>query len=250
MLAADLGDLLGALAAAHRHHADDILRRVLTPLSRRVAATAGPLRDVPHLLADDDAARYQGLFRALGFRTFLLARFDANTERVHRELAGEAYLPRGQELTAAVALLASAAQVPYWRELYARLDFDPRAVTGVHELQATDGDLRVDLRRRELHVTEQLLDGSDVGAVLEHVGGARVSEHGGAESIGQSHPFAGPAHRLDQDLGRLRADKLDRLVHHRLRHAGDVVPLDHVGKFAYLDAVRSDVLAEDREFVG
>ena len=34
------------------------------------------------------------------------------------------------------ALLASAAQVPYWRELYARLDFDPRAVTGVHELQA------------------------------------------------------------------------------------------------------------------
>ncbi|MBK8480656.1 MAG: hypothetical protein IPL40_05715 [Proteobacteria bacterium] len=59
--------------------------------------------------ADDDAARYDALFRALGFRTFLLTRFDANTERLHRDVAAEAYRPRGGELSAAVALLASAA---------------------------------------------------------------------------------------------------------------------------------------------
>lgn len=59
--------------------------------------------------ADDDAARYDALFRALDFRTFLLARFDSNTERVHREVAGEADLPRAKELSAAVELLASAA---------------------------------------------------------------------------------------------------------------------------------------------
>jgi phenylacetate-CoA ligase len=34
------------------------------------------------------------------------------------------------------ALLTEAAQVPYWRELFTRLRFDPRAVTGVHDLQA------------------------------------------------------------------------------------------------------------------
>jgi phenylacetate-CoA ligase len=34
------------------------------------------------------------------------------------------------------ALLISAAEVPYWRDLYARLKFDARAVTGVHDLPA------------------------------------------------------------------------------------------------------------------
>ena len=34
------------------------------------------------------------------------------------------------------ALLTAAAQVPYWRDLYTRLRFDPRAVTGVQDLQA------------------------------------------------------------------------------------------------------------------
>jgi phenylacetate-CoA ligase len=34
------------------------------------------------------------------------------------------------------ALLVSAAEVPYWRDLFARLAFDPRAVQGVADLQA------------------------------------------------------------------------------------------------------------------
>ena len=34
------------------------------------------------------------------------------------------------------ALLVDAAQVPYWRDLFARLNFDPRAVTSVADLQA------------------------------------------------------------------------------------------------------------------
>lgn len=34
------------------------------------------------------------------------------------------------------ALLTAAAQVPYWRDLFARLRFDPQAVTGVRDLQA------------------------------------------------------------------------------------------------------------------
>lgn len=116
-LALVLGLTLALAAGPVRAVTPTMVRRAATELAAETSRFALIIgvnragdRSLPELrYADDDAARYQGLFRALGFRTFLLARFDANTERVHRELAGEAYLPRGQELTAAVALLASAA---------------------------------------------------------------------------------------------------------------------------------------------
>jgi hypothetical protein len=43
--------------------------------------------------ADDDAAGYQTLFRALGARTYLLARFDDSTRRLHPQAAAEAQHP-------------------------------------------------------------------------------------------------------------------------------------------------------------
>ena len=44
--------------------------------------------------ADDDAAGYLDLFRTLGARTYLLSRFDENTQRLHPQAAAEAHDPR------------------------------------------------------------------------------------------------------------------------------------------------------------
>ncbi|ADO73538.1 caspase family protein [Stigmatella aurantiaca] len=49
--------------------------------------------EVPLRYADDDAARYLDLFRLLGARTYLLARLDQNTERLHPQAAAEASVP-------------------------------------------------------------------------------------------------------------------------------------------------------------
>jgi hypothetical protein len=56
--------------------------------------------------ADDDAARYQELFRSLGGRTTLLTRADENTRRISPEAIAGAKAPRRQELTRAIAALA------------------------------------------------------------------------------------------------------------------------------------------------
>ena len=56
--------------------------------------------------ADDDAARYLDLFRTLGARTYLLARLDENTSRLHPQALAEAMLPRKEEFDRAVADLA------------------------------------------------------------------------------------------------------------------------------------------------
>jgi hypothetical protein len=61
----------------------------------------------PLLYADDDAARYQMLFRSLGARTALLTRPDANTSRVLPAVVADARLPDRKGLSAAVAALAS-----------------------------------------------------------------------------------------------------------------------------------------------
>ena len=55
--------------------------------------------------ADDDAARYQDLFRLLGARTYLLTRLDENTRRLHAQAAAEARDPTRQELAEAVRAL-------------------------------------------------------------------------------------------------------------------------------------------------
>jgi len=56
--------------------------------------------------ADDDAVRYFDLFRSLGARTYLVARTDANTERLHPQAAAEARAPRRDALRDAVAAIA------------------------------------------------------------------------------------------------------------------------------------------------
>jgi len=60
----------------------------------------------PLSYADDDAARYFDLFRALGARTYLLTSPDGNTSRLHSQAAAEARAPRERELESAVTALA------------------------------------------------------------------------------------------------------------------------------------------------
>ena len=59
----------------------------------------------PLRYADDDAARYFDLFRALGFRTYLLMEPDANTRRLHVQAAAEAQPPQEAALLASVEQL-------------------------------------------------------------------------------------------------------------------------------------------------
>jgi predicted nuclease with RNAse H fold len=60
----------------------------------------------PLQYADDDAARYLDLFRALGARAYVLSRLDGNTRRLHPQAAAEAVAPRRAELRQAVESLA------------------------------------------------------------------------------------------------------------------------------------------------
>jgi hypothetical protein len=69
-----------------------------------VGVNDSPEPDLPPLqYADDDAARYLDLFRALGARTYLLARPDENTRRLHAQASAEAIAPRRQELARTLA---------------------------------------------------------------------------------------------------------------------------------------------------
>jgi hypothetical protein len=64
--------------------------------------------DAPMLrYADDDAARYLDFFRSLGARSYVLARLDENTRRVHQQVAAEAEAPVLAEYSKAIAALAS-----------------------------------------------------------------------------------------------------------------------------------------------
>jgi len=68
--------------------------------------------EVPVLrYADDDAAKYQDLFRGLGARTYLVTRLDANTERLHRQAAAEAREPTRAELTRTIDQLQADVRV-------------------------------------------------------------------------------------------------------------------------------------------
>jgi hypothetical protein len=60
----------------------------------------------PLQYADDDAARYLDLFRALGARTYLVSRLDENTRRLHPQAAAEAIPPRRADLERAVGALS------------------------------------------------------------------------------------------------------------------------------------------------
>lgn len=72
-----------------------------------IGVNRGADRELPPLrYADDDAARYQELFRLLGAKTHLLARLDANTRRLHAQAAAEASVPRRSELERLLNALA------------------------------------------------------------------------------------------------------------------------------------------------
>ncbi len=60
----------------------------------------------PLRYADDDAARYLELFRSLGARSYVLTRPDANTRRLHPQVAAEAMLPVRADFDRAAAFLA------------------------------------------------------------------------------------------------------------------------------------------------
>lgn len=57
--------------------------------------------------ADDDAVLYAQLFHQLGATTFLLARLDDNTRRLHAKAAYDARLPRRTEMRRAIAEAAA-----------------------------------------------------------------------------------------------------------------------------------------------
>ena len=61
----------------------------------------------PLLYADDDAVRYQELFRSLGAKTQLLARLDAETTALSPQAAAEALPPTRASLRKVVAQLAA-----------------------------------------------------------------------------------------------------------------------------------------------
>src|SRR5262249_19608822 len=56
--------------------------------------------------ADDDAARYQELFRSLGARTYLVTRLDEATRRLHPQAAAEAFDPVRKQLEVALGQAA------------------------------------------------------------------------------------------------------------------------------------------------
>ena len=69
-------------------------------------------------------------------------------------------------------------------------DGRPRVGVSVHGAKALGRHQRVDLRGADGGVAEQLLHGPDVGAVVEHVGGAGVAQHMGAQAAFQTGPLA------------------------------------------------------------
>lgn len=62
----------------------------------------------PLRYADDDAARWQELFRTLGASTWIMARLDENTSRLHPQAAAEAVEPIDAQLDPLVARVRTA----------------------------------------------------------------------------------------------------------------------------------------------
>ena len=83
-----------------------------------VGVNRPPSQDLPTLrYADDDAARYFDLFRALGAKTYLLSSLDENTRRLHGQAAAEARAAAPKNLSATVAALAADVQQAKQRRL-------------------------------------------------------------------------------------------------------------------------------------
>lgn len=61
----------------------------------------------------------------------------------------------------------------------------------MHMLELDDRHPRVDLLRAQVGVPEQCLNETDIGAVLQHIGGSRMTEQvaGTIQRPGQLHPL-------------------------------------------------------------
>jgi hypothetical protein len=97
-----LAMLAGATGVARADEEPPALFALIVGVNKSVDADLPPLA-----YADDDALRYHDLFRSLGARTYLLTRPDGNTRRVSPQAVAEAREPRRQELTQALAALAT-----------------------------------------------------------------------------------------------------------------------------------------------
>ena len=75
---------------------------IIVGVNQSVDKSAAPLR-----YADDDAAGFLDLFRTLGARTYLLSRFDENTQRLHPQAAAEAHDPRLSAFTQVMGQVAA-----------------------------------------------------------------------------------------------------------------------------------------------
>ena len=75
---------------------------IIVGVNQSVDGDARPLR-----YADDDAAAYLELFRALGARTYLLSRFDDGTRRLHPQAVAEGLDPRRRELDRLIEQVAA-----------------------------------------------------------------------------------------------------------------------------------------------
>ena len=71
----------------------------------------------------------------------------------------------------------------------------------MHGLQLMDADLRVNGRRVEIGVPEQLLDVTDVRAAFEHVRGASVAQQMTTSFARQPGALKVPRHQTSQSVG-------------------------------------------------
>ncbi|MDB4980871.1 MAG: hypothetical protein JWM82_1623 [Myxococcales bacterium] len=104
--------------------------------------------------ADDDAAKYQELFRGLGARTYLVARLDANTERLHGQAAAEAREPTRAEFGRVVDELTADVRFAQKRRLR----------TIVYVVYSGHGNL--DEGRAYLALEDSRLFGSDLDTLI------------------------------------------------------------------------------------
>jgi len=109
--------------------------------------------------ADDDAARSFDLFRALGARTYLLARLDDDTARLHPQAAAEAIFPVDDGLSEATKKLAGNIAVARARGLE----------TVFYVMYAGHGN--VDDQRGYITLEDKRLYGDDlIDRIIERVG--------------------------------------------------------------------------------
>ena len=105
--AAAFAALVAAGAASPALAAGDAPRPEAARFAIIVGVNASITGDAPLRYADDDAAAYQELFRALGARTYLLSRFDDSTRKLHPQAAAETQDPRRSELAHVVDQVAA-----------------------------------------------------------------------------------------------------------------------------------------------